>query len=361
MPKDASPVVELCEASVKQALSMKELSAQLSECALPSSSSPSPQERQEKRHAVLNRLLPPAAPSQAERIKQALEWQRDHRNRLTNQARKLARGDLSSSDEDDQEPAFQPFAIQGVKRRRDPDDDDDDADDAPDTRKYICLDRPRDPQTSTRPPYAKYANQVMFAEAMTSLPDDFSTDWVLMVCPVGKRCLVTATNGQTVARAKSGRIISRFQSQLPNGSIGRGRGSSSDYSILDCVYDAANSTFYVLDIMCWKGYAIYDCDTDFRHFWLQTKIHQLEDVPATAHNTRYTFQALVPVPTEQLALLMRQLPHYPYNVDGLLLYHRRAQYTTGSTPLVGWVPREQIDTVFGSSEIPKDATDTTNA
>lgn len=44
----------------------------------------------------------------------------------------------------------------------------------------------------------------MYSENLEALPQDLLTEWVLMICPIGKRCLVTSGNGQTVARARSG-------------------------------------------------------------------------------------------------------------------------------------------------------------
>lgn len=32
-----------------------------------------------------------------------------------------------------------------------------------------------------------------------------------------------------------------------------------DYTILDCVYSEMDRTFYILDVMCWRGHPVYDC------------------------------------------------------------------------------------------------------
>lgn len=32
-----------------------------------------------------------------------------------------------------------------------------------------------------------------------------------------------------------------------------------DYTILDCIYSEVNQTYYVLDVMCWRGHPFYDC------------------------------------------------------------------------------------------------------
>lgn len=34
---------------------------------------------------------------------------------------------------------------------------------------------------------------------------------------------------------------------------------SIDYTILDCIYSEVNQTYYVLDVMCWRGHPFYDC------------------------------------------------------------------------------------------------------
>lgn len=31
------------------------------------------------------------------------------------------------------------------------------------------------------------------------------------------------------------------------------------YSILDCIYNEAKQTYYILDVMCWRGHPVYDC------------------------------------------------------------------------------------------------------
>lgn len=31
------------------------------------------------------------------------------------------------------------------------------------------------------------------------------------------------------------------------------------YCILDCIYNEAEQTYYILDVMCWRGHPVYDC------------------------------------------------------------------------------------------------------
>ncbi len=32
-----------------------------------------------------------------------------------------------------------------------------------------------------------------------------------------------------------------------------------DYTILDCIYSDVDRTYYILDVMCWRGHPVYDC------------------------------------------------------------------------------------------------------
>ncbi|CAO3650225.1 unnamed protein product [Cunninghamella blakesleeana] len=322
------------------------------------------------RKSILNNLYSPinnqSTDNQTLRINKALDWQKKNRNHLVSKARQIALGELSSDEDDnnndddevniDSQSTNQSFSVQGTKRSRDEDEDEDDVNHRTfiEDRKLRCLDQPI--LKPKKKPYSKFANQVMYSENLEELPHDLLTDWVLMICPVGKRCLVTSGNGQTVARARSGRIINRFQSTLPNGSIARGKGASSNFCILDCIYDSTTFTFYVLDMMCWNGYAIYDCDTDFRQFWLMTKFNHQEDMlPKTNQNQFYQFKPLIPAPTKDLENILHDptsyLTHYQsqqfhYPIDGLLFYHRKTQYITGTTPLVCWLPVDQFNTIL---------------
>lgn len=33
----------------------------------------------------------------------------------------------------------------------------------------------------------------------------------------------------------------------------------ADYTILDCIYSEVDRTYYILDVMCWRGHPVYDC------------------------------------------------------------------------------------------------------
>lgn len=123
-------------------------------------------------------------------------------------------------------------------------------------------------------------------------------DWKQSTCryvmprPEGRRCLVISSHQMTISRHRNGSILHRFPSVLPNGSRASMAGSGDDFCILDCIFHEPNSTYYIIDMMCWKGYALYDCSAEFRLFWVQGKLAECASGSAQ-DQARYPF---VPVP-----------------------------------------------------------------
>jgi snurportin-1 len=72
----------------------------------------------------------------------------------------------------------------------------------------------------------------------------------------------------------------------------------ADYCILDCIYHEPTRTYYVLDVMCWRGHPVYDSEvirnhslittvgtllrdivqTEFRFYWARTKLAEQEAI-----------------------------------------------------------------------------------
>lgn len=225
----------------------------------------------------------------------------------------------------------------------------------------------------------QYADQLSHHEWMVSIPHDFSHQkkssggdteigWFVSPRPEGRRCLITAHGGETITRDKNGTIISRFQSALPHGSRrGRSkRGSSipgesssfgSGYSILDCILQEEEihmptemssgtfglskptrpkikRTYWIVDLMCWKGYSLYDCNVAFRTYWSAMKM--AEEIDDQTH----AWTSFKPIPRYECTTegLQRSYnpQNVPYRVDGLLFMHRNGHYDPGPhpTPLV---------------------------
>jgi snurportin-1 len=90
----------------------------------------------------------------------------------------------------------------------------------------------------------------MRPEWLTTKPSFRAAEWLVMARPDGERCVVTASRGITVSRDKNGNMRHRpWPSELPSGSRKTHHGRNDEYTLLDCVFDRAMRTYYVVDIM----------------------------------------------------------------------------------------------------------------
>eukprot|EP00752_Nemacystus_decipiens_P013797 g12249.t1 len=189
-----------------------------------------------------------------------------------------------------------------------------------------------------------WANQLCTPEWMLTVPNDLNgagspvgAGWYVMARPEGKRVLVISANGETVARQMSGAITHRFSSNLPGGSAQGRRGGSKGggYCILDCVFHELDHTFFVLDMMAWKGYPLYDCNADFRFYWVRTKLQEA-DGPLDSITSRNAYR-IKPTPyheCDRQGLAHAYSSPVPFIKDGLLFHLKSAHYQLGPTPLV---------------------------
>ncbi|XP_059713900.1 snurportin-1 isoform X2 [Haemorhous mexicanus] len=241
-------------------------------------------------HPRLAAYKPRGGPGQAERRQRLLRIQRERRLDYVNHARRLAEDDWAGVESGDED--------------REGEDAEEEAMDVDAGKKL-----PK-----------RYANQLMLSEWLVDVPSDLEQEWVVVVCPVGKRALVVASRGTTAAYTKSGFCVNRFPSLLPGGNR---HNSTSDkvYSILDCIYNEAKQTYYILDVMCWRGHPVYDC--------------------------QYKFVGLQNFPCSSDSLCELLATDFPFEVDGLLFYHKQTHYTPGSTPLVGWLRPYMVPEILG--------------
>lgn len=180
-----------------------------------------------------------------------------------------------------------------------------------------------------------FAKQLMHPEWMIDIPENLTNDWFVFARPSGKRCFVVSSNGTTISRLRNGSILHRFPSKLPNGARTKevSSGSSNSYSILDCIFHEQDQTYYVIDMVCWRGYSLYDCTSEFRFFWVNSKLAETGacDPPSYYHKYRFS---LVPVYScDQSGLCSAYSAPVPYVKDGLLFYNKHAHYQAGITPL----------------------------
>ncbi|KAL6474637.1 hypothetical protein MHYP_G00181980, partial [Metynnis hypsauchen] len=263
---------------------------------------------------------------QSERRRRFLEQQKEKRLNYVNHARRLAEGDWTGGDSDDDEE----------KTQKSQQDEAEDEGMEIEQRKKL----PR-----------HYANQLMLSEWLVDVPVDLGSDWLLVVCPVGKRALIVASKGSTASYTKSGYCVNRFPSLLPGGNR-HNSAMGKDYTILDCIYSEVNRTYYILDVMCWRGHPVYDCPTEFRFYWLQSKVEEVDGLSEIGKRNPFCFVSLNSVSCSTESIQKALAHDYSFTVDGLLFYHRETHYTPGSTPLVGWLRPYMVADILGI-EVPQ--------
>ena len=52
-------------------------------------------------------------------------------------------------------------------------------------------------------------------------------------------------------------------------------GKTEAITVLDCIFSRENHAYIVMDIMCWAGYWLHDCKSEFRMYWLGSKLQEL--------------------------------------------------------------------------------------
>lgn len=180
-----------------------------------------------------------------------------------------------------------------------------------------------------------FARQLMLPEWMVDIPPNLNPDWFVFPRPAGKRCFVVSSNGTTVSRLRNGSILHHFPSSLPNGARKRGiSGPANTYCILDCIFHEPDQTYYVIDMVCWRGYSLYDCTADFRFsFWVKSKLEESGacNPPSVYHKYRFSVVPFYDCDTK--GLQEAYLGVVPYTKDGLLFYNKHAHYQIGNTPL----------------------------
>uniref|UniRef100_A0A915IRY6 Snurportin-1 n=1 Tax=Romanomermis culicivorax TaxID=13658 RepID=A0A915IRY6_ROMCU len=162
----------------------------------------------------------------------------------------------------------------------------------------------------------------MLSEWLVDVPVNFATQWFMVLSPLGRRSLIVASNCYTRCFAKNGYCRMGFQSLLPGG------GSKARYSqnetILDCIFCEKTKTFYMLDCIQWAAHQIGENEFEFRHFWLQSRIEELDLDRITDKN----------------------------QIDGLLFYCNEAFYVPGLTPLIGWLKPFMVREILNVQNLP---------
>ncbi|EJW79912.1 hypothetical protein WUBG_09179 [Wuchereria bancrofti] len=219
--------------------------------------------------------------SQERRRQEFLQRQKEARFDYANHARKLA---MSEFDEDEK------------------DEEDEEMDSMPD-KNSKKMNRKRN--------YNRYADELMLSEWLVDIPESLSKDWICIPCPVGKRCLVVASNGVTSAYSKSGYLITQFHSYLPGGN----HPCRGTYTLLDCVFDAKSSTFYCLDMIAWNSLTVADSDFDCRLFMMNSRINENENFHEISKQIPYRFICLPYCRCEHSSMTEMMHRNFHFEID----------------------------------------------
>lgn len=83
-----------------------------------------------------------------------------------------------------------------------------------------------------------------------------------------------------------------------------------------------DSTYYIIDMMCWRGYSLYDCNYEFRNFWIKSKLEEtgVLDPPSMYH--RYQFSIVPALECDKAGLQAAYNGIVPFERDGCLFLNR---------------------------------------
>ncbi|KAE9416451.1 hypothetical protein Angca_003580, partial [Angiostrongylus cantonensis] len=179
---------------------------------------------------------------------------------------------------------------------------------------------------------SRYADVLMLSEWLVDIPEQLSSEWMMVPSPVGKRVLVVAAKGTTTAYNKGGKAVTQFRSRLPGGSVK----STKVYTILDCILDS-KKTFYCLDVLAWNGMDMSANPFDFRQFMLSSRLQELSEVAVATKKFPYRFLSLPCCKCEPRLMEEMMGNGFDFELDGLLYYHTGVVYEAGQSPLVGWL------------------------
>lgn len=262
---------------------------------------------------------------QAERRRQLLEKQRLRRRDFADYVRRIAEGEMWEEEEDGKDEV-DTGTLKADERG------------TPDHAPSLAQSSKGSRKQRVHP----WRNQLMLSEWLVDRPEDFERDWLMLVCPIGRRSLVVASRKTTSAYSRSGQCLNNFPSLLPGGSRNTHR-TAEDFCILDCIHHSSTRTYYVLDIMCWRGHPVYECDTDFRMFWLRTKLAEEGDrLSSHSRINPLRFLPLDSFPCSSTSIAAVLSSTWPLEVDGLLFLHRKAHYTIGRSPLALWLKPHMV-------------------
>jgi snurportin-1 len=187
-----------------------------------------------------------------------------------------------------------------------------------------------------------HARGFMYPQWMTELPCDLGSRWLCKPRPEGARVVVSSWGNETEIRLKNGQKKYTVQSALPAGSFASSKRNAG--CVLDCIL-AADKSLYVLDVMKWGGKSLYECPTEMRWFWLQSRLAEdglLERLAVKSQGNEFPIHAVPSFACDPEGVIAAYTfigdsgaqAQGAVRQDGILFYHKDTQYMLASTPLL---------------------------
>ena len=198
----------------------------------------------------------------------------------------------------------------------------------------------------------KFRNKAMLSEWLVDRPMDLESEWVLKAMPVGRRCLVFARKGETVAYSRTGQFIKAFQSSLPGGCHVHISHCRRQFAIVDCIYVQQTNTFYLMDALAWNEHKLYESEASFRFFWLQSRYNENQEkflITSSKNECRFYCLNTYHASDDDILVALNSDPlikEHNLQLDGLLFFHMRGPYVPGANPLVLWIKPDMVNRVL---------------
>ncbi|XP_011503099.1 PREDICTED: snurportin-1 [Ceratosolen solmsi marchali] len=194
-------------------------------------------------------------------------------------------------------------------------------------------------------PHKEYKNLLMLSEWMLEVPQDFTENWIMVPCPLGKRVMIIASRGITKMYTRRGFQLSVCRTALPGGSK---QTYDNDYVLLDGIWLENKKICYVLDVLVWSKQDMINCECQFRFFWLNSQLKEIEQLKEQIAGVNdYKILTLPNIACDNNFYDCLESISTTIALDGLLFYHRRGHYIRGVTPLVNWLKTYMLPEILG--------------
>ncbi|XP_056629662.1 snurportin-1 [Diorhabda sublineata] len=186
-----------------------------------------------------------------------------------------------------------------------------------------------------RPESTKF--KLMLTEWFIDIPDDLEENWLCKFAPEGFRVLLLAYKRRTLFFTIKSRYLFKLKTHFPGG----GGINATGVTVLDCIFNKRNKTFFVLDCLYWSAMYTLDSEANFRFYWLKTKFYEMPELYKSV-SKKYTFHLIEAIPLERSLLQEKifqvlKLEEKEILYDGIVCYHSCGFYTFSYSPLATWL------------------------